>query len=818
MSLYTNEILSSLGWALIHSVWQGGIACAFVMVLRSVWRADNPSARYLVQCGVLLSSFLAFIATFWIYLQKPASRVIENISVTASAPVESITINAASAGFAENMQNIASSSLNLGFLLPVIGLLWCLGFVLMSLRYAGGLYVIHTLRRKGLSPAPAQWRAAFEMLVEGLNISRDVKLFISNRIKSPITLGVVKPIVLVPVGFLTALPQDQVEAILLHELAHIRRYDYAFNLVQNAIKAVFFYHPAIHYISRCIDTDREQACDDLAVAKSTGPSALIRALAALPDTLQNPKLALAATGTRHTPILDRMTRLVDPKRKKSTPNASGILAMALVLTGAAYFSASSQANTANTPQDSDVSDTRLAGDVPQPPYAPPPANSGSNAPQLPAAPLFSDCTEDHSIDHATFGQRQGEISSTWAIFRLDMARFYGEFGQFAAKNPSWDGRVEMLRNAAEALEEKASDDFETCIENTTENYHDYLEDQQDQREDERERYEDMAEARAEAALERRADARRTAAEARENAIVARANARAQSREANKTKTKYDNLRADLSRQLKSDGYWNSSRKTQKIEHSNGIWTVNGKPLVSDRAKAYQRILSSVGIDKNKFVFAEIKNDGLHISTQSRQNGNNQTRDITIGTFDHSDSRSSHSPTRITVTSPEPPIPPTHTSHKTHGSESPNSHSHGPLPFYATPSGAKITPQFMAPLSRLQVLAGHNQFIETQGKRHSGVDYKAAAGTPVKASLDGTVIYAQKSGAWGMLMKIEHEGGMITKYASLGSFALQTGDSVKAGQIIGTVGEIDDEWGPHLHFEIHHRGHTYDPVYVLSQMQ
>lgn len=141
-----------------------------------------------------------------------------------------------------------------------------------------------------------------------------------------------------------------------------------------------------------------------------------------------------------------------------------------------------------------------------------------------------------------------------------------------------------------------------------------------------------------------------------------------------------------------------------------------------------------------------------------------------------------------------------------------------MPYYSTSSGVKITPQFLPPLTRTQILAGHNEYIEAQGKRHSGVDYKAVAGTPVTASLDGTVVYAQKSGAWGMLMKIEHEGGMVTKYASLGSFALEPGDSVKAGQIIGTVGAIDDEWGPHLHFEIHHRGHTYDPVYVLSQMQ
>jgi len=689
----------------------------------------------------------------------------------------------------------------------------------MSLRYAGGLYVIHTLRSKGLTPPPQQWRNSFAQLVTELSISRDVKLFISDRVKGPITLGIIKPIVLVPVGFLTALPQDQIEAILLHELAHIRRYDFAFNLVQNAIKAVFFYHPAIHYISRCIDTDREQACDDLAVAKSSGPNALIRALAAMPSALQNPKLALAATGPRHTPILDRMTRLVDPKLKKNTPGAVGVVAMAMVLSGAAYFSAASQASATPTPQDVDVSDTRLAGDVPQPPLPARPDHMSGAMPILPAAPVFPECN-DNEIDHATFGQRQGEISSTWANFRLDMARFYNDFGQFAAQNPTWDGQIESLRSQAEYLEDKASDDFEYCLESTTEGYQDYLEDQQDRRDNARERYEDAAEARFEAAQERSsqarseakaarkrdAEARRATEQGRRQAETIRANAEMQ---ANQTRTKYDTLRADLTRQVKSDGYWDNSRKKQIIKQDRGMWSVNGNTLTPNAAKPYQSILATVDIEMDKFAFAEIKESGLHISTKSRKGGNNQTRNITIGAFDHSD----YEATRMTITSPEPPAAPSPNHFETHGS-----HSHGPMPYYTTSNGEKITPQFFAPLSRMQVVAGHGEYIAANDQRHSGVDYKAAPETPVMASLDGTVTYAQKSGDWGMLLKIEHAGGIQTKYASLGSFAVQPGDSVKAGQIIGTVGEIDDDWGAHLHFEIRHRGHTYDPVYVLSQTQ
>lgn len=844
MPHFTQNILDALGWSLIHSVWQGGLACAAVMVMRAIWRGDNPAARYVAQCAVLTGCFAAFVFTFWMHAQAPAAPASDAVIITASAAT--IEIVTAPAGIINAAQTFAASPVNAGVMIPILGLLWCMGFAVMSLRYAGGLYLTGALRRNGLSAPSPQWVAAFKRLQIQSHIKRHVAFYISDCVKGPITLGTLKPVVLVPAAFLTALPKEQIEAILLHELAHIRRYDYAFNLVQTAIKTVFFYHPGVHYISRCIDTDREQACDDLAVSKSSNPIDLIKALAALPQGLTPQRLAMAANGPRHTPLLDRMTRLIEPKYKNRRPHGLGLLAMAVVLIGATSFSAVTQANSAqNTPQD----DPQLAGPAPQV------QNNviirgSQDLPKLPAAPSFPQFSSSTAIDAAEFGRRQSEIGAVWGSFRSDMSEFYNAYGQTKAANPSWDARMDALDTKVEHLEDRATKDFERAMEKSAQGYERYVDakrrqdsaqerrneaaqrraEAQWERENATERRDEANQRRAEAqweretAAERRAEAAERRAEAeerRQDAQLESEDARAmtlEARDAAKVKVKsadhkhfdkqkdYTALRDNLHRALKSDGLYIAGKDKQVIKIENAVWTVNGKPMPAKLINKYKDLIAASGIDMDEFVFAETSEDGLHISSHSVHGNDKQTRDITFGRFDHSDSTTTHR----TVAAPQPPEPPSHTTHQA-------SHSHGELPYYVA-SGLKITPQFLPPLSKLSVAAGHGEYIKLKDEYHSGTDFKAAVGTPVTASLDGTVIFADNSGNWGGLIKIKHAGGIQTKYASLGTFNVKVGDSVKAGQVIGTVGTIDDKWAPHLHFEILHNGHTYDPVYVLSQTQ
>ena len=158
--------------------------------------------------------------------------------------------------------------------MPIISFAWLLGIALMALRFMGSCYVLHRLRRVGVSPVPAQWQTRMNTLSSQLGISRKVVLSFSEIIQEPLTLGHFKPIILIPVAMLGQMSPDQVEALLLHELAHIRRYDFLVNLLQSWVEILFFFHPAIWWISAQIRDAREACCDDEAVAVCPGSVAL----------------------------------------------------------------------------------------------------------------------------------------------------------------------------------------------------------------------------------------------------------------------------------------------------------------------------------------------------------------------------------------------------------------------------------------------------------------------------------------------------------------------------------------------------------------
>lgn len=351
MDITMTQILDGLGWALIHSLWQGLIAAVIVFMTRSFTRDSQASLRCSVEVFALAACFGAFLMTFWMQIGSGSASSLGSVtsSFFTNTPLETTGgVIAPSAGL-----QIGSASL--GSYAPLLGIFWCLGFILLSLRYSYGLMMTRRLRTQGLSAAPTEWDRRFKTLVANTGIFRHVALHISDRVNSPMTLGFFKPIVLVPASFFAGLPASQIEAILLHEIAHIRRHDYLINLAQTAIKTILFYHPAIHYISQCIDDDREQACDDFAVKQTNNPAALVKGLAALRLDLARPRFALAAQQDRK-PLLRRLTRLMAPEESRRRPeHVVTSMAALLVATGFYVTLNSSYANA--HPKDETYQDT-----------------------------------------------------------------------------------------------------------------------------------------------------------------------------------------------------------------------------------------------------------------------------------------------------------------------------------------------------------------------------------------------------------------------------------------------------------------------------
>jgi len=165
---------------------------------------------------------------------------------------------------------------------------------------------------------PANWAQRISVLALQVGIKRTVRLHVSRFVNSPLTIGFIKPIILVPAGFLSNLPPAQIEAVLLHELGHIRRYDYLLNLLQSTIKTVLFFHPVIHIICKMIDTDREKACDDLAVDQNSDPKALAMGLAALRLQLTGPRISMAAVDNNNPLLTPSQYRLQNVLHNQSS--------------------------------------------------------------------------------------------------------------------------------------------------------------------------------------------------------------------------------------------------------------------------------------------------------------------------------------------------------------------------------------------------------------------------------------------------------------------------------------------------------------------
>jgi beta-lactamase regulating signal transducer with metallopeptidase domain len=191
--------------------------------------------------------------------------------------------------------------------LPWIVGLWTAGVALLALRLAVGWGMIRRLRRHGESPRDPVWSARLERLRVRLGVTAPVDLLCSAQAGVPMVIGWLKPVVLVPAGLLAGLTPHQLEAVLAHELAHIRRHDYLVNLLQNVVETFFFYHPAVWWVSRQIRTEREHCCDDLAAAFCGSTLDYARALTALAELRHTSGVfGLAATGGS---LVNRIARL-----------------------------------------------------------------------------------------------------------------------------------------------------------------------------------------------------------------------------------------------------------------------------------------------------------------------------------------------------------------------------------------------------------------------------------------------------------------------------------------------------------------------------
>jgi TonB family protein len=325
----------AIGWTVLHSLWEGAIIAALLAAVLMAFR--SPSVRYAAACAAMLFMFGGFALT----LVRMMPDVVHNPRAM-KAPVFLAWDNPIVTDFSRPDGGLAA-------VVPWLAPFWIAGVWLFYAGRVAGWMSLCRLRRRGVCCAPEHWQEELARLSARLRVSRPVMLLESCLAEAPMVMGHFRPVILMPVGLLAGFPPEQVEAILLHELAHIRRFDYVVNAFTQFAQGVLFYHPAAWWIASVIRSERENWCDDVVVATRGDAHEYAVALAALEQyRASRPKLAVAVTGGS---LVSRIRRLLYPKEPGNawTPFLASVILMATATVALVTWQAAAQQSTAAAP-------------------------------------------------------------------------------------------------------------------------------------------------------------------------------------------------------------------------------------------------------------------------------------------------------------------------------------------------------------------------------------------------------------------------------------------------------------------------------------
>ncbi len=359
------------GWVLVHSLWQFALVALLAAVLQWMLRRRSETLRY----GVLLAAMSTVVmlpAVTWFAIgpvDRPAGAGVpasaglpENSRLKAELqrpdfppPQFSDDLPGSNAPPRDGAKPPAATTphepepykpaawwsnvkTRLEPWLPAIVLAWLAGVAIFAFRPMASWYTVRRLRTVGVSPVADSIRSALSRTANQLRITRGVTILQSTLVKTPVVIGYFRPLILLPLCIVTGLPESQLELILAHELAHIRRHDYLINLLQTLIETLFFYHPAVWWLSRRIRHERENCCDDIALSLTANRADYGRALLAIEELrAAAPAFAVAAGGAS---LLARIRRIAG---QESAPRTAGGATLAAFLASIAILAAATWA-------------------------------------------------------------------------------------------------------------------------------------------------------------------------------------------------------------------------------------------------------------------------------------------------------------------------------------------------------------------------------------------------------------------------------------------------------------------------------------------
>ncbi len=358
--LFPPHISQALGWTILHSLWQAMLIAIFSAVLLLYLRKKTAKIRYRVLGLSMLMVLVSAVVTFAWYANTQ-----EMVETRASLPVngEEMYIPCM-----DSTMYVLPRTANEAALVPLaavqtyfephlslIALIWSFGFAFCLLRLLGHIGQVYYLKTQRNFPADEYWVEIKDNLLEKAGLHKAVALVESAMVRTPILVGHLKPYIMFPIGLINRLDPSEAEAIIAHEIAHIIRRDYLFNILQSLVETIFYYHPAVWWLSSTMRREREIAADELAIALTGNPINYAKALVVVQELAYFPlSPALAFAGPRKSQLFTRVQHILNSKHSKSFVMEKFISASVflLLLVGLTFAQRSENAVNFNTSETS----------------------------------------------------------------------------------------------------------------------------------------------------------------------------------------------------------------------------------------------------------------------------------------------------------------------------------------------------------------------------------------------------------------------------------------------------------------------------------
>lgn len=313
-----SAFLRSLGHAIANSLWQVALIWLLYMLLNTVFRF-TAAARYRLGLVAQFAGFVWFVATC--RMQYSSS----SLSPSADAGM-----------YAGQVSAWLAKSVGA---LPYISITYLLLISLLAVRWMMGYRHTQMMRTEGLQKIPVEWKLFIKRISSQLYINKEIRVFLSEHIATPLTIGFLKPVILVPVASINHLTTAQLEAVLLHELAHIKRHDYLLNMIVSVIELVLFFNPFTHLLGKTIRKERENSCDDWVLQFQYNASEYAEALLRIASLQTTPVFAMAASG-RKKELLLRVRRMIGQAESRAAyrKQVFAFFLVTVMLAGIAWLS------------------------------------------------------------------------------------------------------------------------------------------------------------------------------------------------------------------------------------------------------------------------------------------------------------------------------------------------------------------------------------------------------------------------------------------------------------------------------------------------